>query len=166
MDNPYQAPESELQPLSPEVGEAELLDYIPATTGVRWGAYMLDSLIVVPFSVLLVVVAFMVLGEEVADAIPSQAYGLVTMLPTALVFGLLEGSGWQGSPGKKLLGLRVVTLTGEDLDTSTAIKRNLAKYVGLGFCGLLSFTVLGGEGKSLWDNMAGTRVVRCNPYAG
>jgi len=165
MDNPYQAPTAELGDVPVDVEAVDILDLTPASSWQRFIANFIDSLIVTPFTVGVVVVAFLVLGEETADAIPSQVYGLVTMIPSAIAFGMIEGSSWQASPGKKLLGLRVVRDTGEAVDSSTAIKRNMAKYVGLGICGFLAFSVLGGEGRSIWDNYATTRVMKRNPYA-
>lgn len=165
MDNPYQAPTAELTDIRELGAPVDMLDYTPASSWQRFAANLVDSFLVMPFTVVLVVLAILVLGEDTVDQVPGQAFGFVTMIPSAIGFGLLESSGWQASPGKKLLGLRVVRDDGHAVDASVAIKRNMAKYVGLSFCGLLAFSVLGGEGRSIWDNYATTRVVRRNPYA-
>ena len=167
VDNPYSAPEAELQDLVSEEEVSQFYEHEPAPTGHRFLAYFIDGLIALPMSIGvlggLLLFGTMIMGEAWLDAVPEQIIGFLAAVPSGIVFGLIEGSGWQATPGKKLLGLRVVQLDGRDLDPSTAIKRNLAKYMGLTLCGLLAFSVLGGAGKSVWDNFAQTRVVKRNP---
>jgi len=175
VDNPYKAPEAELKlegtsGLLAAGDELPLDHWIPASTGLRFVGYLIDGAVMVA-----VVFAFSIvagLGLELVgvldavSALPDQVLGFVMMVPVALIFGFLEGSGLQGSLGKKVLGMRVVTTMGGEIDLATAMKRNFAKWLGLGFCGFLAFTVLGGEGRSMWDHVAHTRVVKRNPYAG
>lgn len=170
MDNPYKTPEADL-------GIADLSDFsggpleagapapqwTPAPGGHRWVAYFADSLLIFGSSFALVfVLSFLEeLGSvSVLELVPEQLLGMVFMVPAVFVFGTMEGSSWQGSPGKKLMGLRVVGLHGDDIDLETALKRNAIKWMGLSFCGLLAFTAMGGTGSSVWDRAAGTRVVK------
>ena len=178
MDNPYKAPASELtlndlsDPADAVAADGNfdpLADWTPATSGQRFGAYFIDGFLVTAvvfgLTFALIVLAELAGSPDIVDVVPDQVFGLIVMVPVAVIFGLMESSGMQGSLGKKLLGLRVITVDGRDLDQPTAMKRNFIKFMGLGLCGLLGFTVLGGEGKSLWDNQASTRVVKRNPFA-
>jgi len=171
VDNPYRTPDAELSPVEAEYppGGDVLDQWIPASNWNRLGGYLIDGFVV--FGIVLVLgfalgIALELGGGGAAqfDDVPDQVFGMVMMVPVALFFGFLEGSGLQASLGKKALGMRVVTLSGEELDLATAMKRNFVKWLGLGICGLLAFTVLGGEGSSAWDKVAGTRVVKRNPY--
>lgn len=72
-----------------------------------------------------------------------------------------ELSRWQGSPGKRLLGLKVTDLAGEPLSLSRALLRHAT--------GLLSWLTLNlghavamlpPEKRALHDRLAGTRVLR------
>jgi uncharacterized RDD family membrane protein YckC len=167
VDNPYTPPEAELQDLVVEEKVSGFLEHEPASSGHRFLAYFIDGMIALPVSigvlVALLLLGTLVMGEAWLDAVPEQLIGFLAAVPSAIVFGLIEGSGWQASPGKKLLGLRVVQIDGRDLDPGTALQRNFAKYMGMTLCGLFAFSVLGGSGKSIWDNFAKTRVVKRNP---
>lgn len=173
MDNPYKAPKSELGLLSPASGseDVEPLDkWIPASNGLRLGGYLIDS--VLCFGMIVVFFVVLALGSELFGiesewvfAVPDELVGIATMIPLAFISGLLEGSELQASLGKKVLGLRVVTLSGEDLDVATSMKRNFTKWLGLGVCGLLALSVYRNNGSSWWDSISGTLVVRRNPYA-
>ena len=79
---------------------------------------------------------------------------------------------WQGTPGKKLLGLRITGLDGEGINIFQSFMRHLGFSVFWWICvplmlfiGVLVLAVpvavlwLMGDGRSPWDSMAGTRVV-------
>ena len=79
---------------------------------------------------------------------------------------------WQGTPGKKLLGLRITGLDGERINIFQSFMRHLGFSVFwwlmvplMLFIGVLVIAVpiaalwLMGDGRSPWDSMAGTRVV-------
>jgi uncharacterized RDD family membrane protein YckC len=79
---------------------------------------------------------------------------------------------WQGTPGKKLLGLRITGLDGERINICQSFMRHLGFSVFwwlmvplMLFIGVLVLAVpiaalwLMGDGRSPWDSMAGTRVV-------
>jgi len=82
----------------------------------------------------------------------------------ALYFVGFEGSAWQATPGKRLLGLAVVDLRGQRLGWPQAGARFLA-----GSLSWLSFNLghaLAGwraDGRALHDLIAGTRVVASTP---
>ena len=170
MDNPYKAPTSELEldnfsETGVAIGNLDpLAEWTPASSAQRVGAYIIDGFLMA-FAMVALSVGLVVLGAlagvpEIFELVPEQLLGMIMMLPVAVIFGMMESSSMQGSLGKKVLGLRVITVDGYDLDQQTAMKRNFIKFLGLSICGLLSFTALGGTGKSLWDKQASTRVVK------
>jgi signal peptidase I len=85
------------------------------------------------------------------------AYGLAIVLVQLLYFAAFEGSGLQASPGKLLLGLRVVSNSGDGISFGRALARNTAKSVTatLGFL----FRLLRGRA-AYHDALADTVVLR------
>lgn len=164
-DSPYRPPLAELTDLPPDGAVVDLSDYTPASSWERLGAYLIDLVLVIVGSVLF----GMVLGVLVESFVPHRwlrsLVRLAAIVPTALAFGVIEASGWRGSPGKKVLGLVVLRADGGTMELSRSLKRNFIKYVAINLCFVLAFSVLGGEGRSLWDNSAATRVLKRNPYA-
>ena len=160
MTNPYQPPTAELSSPEQFEGPVDGLALPAASATRRFFAWIIDS--VIPLSV--VVVASLILdvtvSEETFNRIPDKLYGIAIQIPSAFIVARFEGSSWQASPGKKLLGLRVVRLDGGPVAPDVALSRNLSKYISLSICGLLGFTVLREAGNSWWDNRAATRVVR------
>ncbi len=64
-----------------------------------------------------------------AGAWTAQMVGFVTMtLPVTLYFALCESSPMQATLGKRALGLRVESGSGERLSVGTAVLRNAAKF--------------------------------------
>ncbi|RME24414.1 MAG: RDD family protein [Deltaproteobacteria bacterium] len=73
---------------------------------------------------------------------------------------VFESSPWQATPGKKLMGLKVVRSDGSRPGFGTALGRNVAKWVSLNFCWLLGIVVLlDDEARGIWDRVVSTRVV-------
>jgi uncharacterized RDD family membrane protein YckC len=79
---------------------------------------------------------------------------------------------WRGTPGKKLLGIRITGLDGERMNIFQSFMRHLCQSVFwwmlvplMMLVGVAVFAVpiavlwLMGDGRSPWDSMAGTRVV-------
>jgi uncharacterized RDD family membrane protein YckC len=100
---------------------------------------------------------------------------LVIALLAIATFGLFFGYfivfelAWNGqSPGKRLLGLRVIRDGGFPVDAGASVIRNLVRIVeaSLGFYAISAFvTLLSPENKRLGDFAAGTIVVRDNAAA-
>ena len=153
MDNPYKPPSAEFV-LPPAHGRT--LVHPPATALRRGFAAAIDQLL----SILLTAVFMLPLAGETLDELwVSQLLGVGGLLTSSVIFGLLEGSRWQASPGKKLLGLRVIRLDGGPVHRGRALQRNLFKSIGLSACGLIVITVFTSPGRSIWDRATDTMVV-------
>ena len=157
MDNPYHPPESELQPYAFGGDEFGL---IPATDSRRWVAHTVDNLLVIAPILGLAVAVDQIGGNTLSLMLDNGTSGLFIAILSATAYGAMEGSAWQATPGKRLLGLRVVRIDGEPVTMGGAIKRNMAKYLGLSFCGFLALTVIGSNGRGWWDKFADTIVTR------
>ena len=143
MDNPYQPPRAEfVLPSAPE----PTLAHRPATTIRRGLAAAIDQFLSVVITAVLIL-SFS--GETMNELWVSQLLGIGGLLAGSVIFGLLEGSRWQASPGKRLLGLRVVRLDGGPVHRGRALTRNLFKYIGLSACGLIVITVFTSRGRSI-----------------
>lgn len=99
------------------------------------------------------------LGYAILTAIAVIA-GFVLFFGYFIAFELL----WNGqSPGKRLLGIRVIRDGGFPVDAGASVIRNLVRILeaGLGFYAISGFvTLLSPENKRLGDLAAGTIVVR------
>lgn len=104
---------------------------------IRFGAYLID---VVLLWIVLVVVIIVFVGiaaglgagangsqaqNTLAGAVGVFAY-FVAIAVSVLYHVLFRRSGWHATPGKRLLGLHVITLTGEPLSGWRALGRYLA----------------------------------------
>ncbi len=89
-------------------------------------------------------------------------WGLVLALAVFpwLYHALAEASPWQGTPGKRLLGLKVIGPSGRRPSFLRTLPRFVAKLVSLTALGLGGFMILGNHRRqALHDRIAGTRVV-------
>jgi signal peptidase I len=117
-----------------------------ATPGRRLAAYAID----VGAVAIAVVLATHALG------IPS-AFSLAEALGLLFYFAGFEGSRLQGSPGKMLVGLKVVSDSGGPISFRQALARNVAKLPTAG----LGFIVRMIRSRAAWhDLLASTAVVR------
>jgi uncharacterized RDD family membrane protein YckC len=159
MLNPYAPPQTDLEDQRGNPGAVQARVHPPAPLVRRGLAALLDQLLATAITGLLLVPLSMVTPAQTSVWVDGlSALGLILII--GLSFGLLEGSGWQATPGKKLLGLRVIRHTGGRVSRSKALKRNLFKYLGLNLCGLLAITAVNSSGRSIWDRAIGTRVVQ------
>jgi uncharacterized RDD family membrane protein YckC len=86
---------------------------------------------------------------------------VVSLLVMWLYHAICESSSWQGSVGKKLLGIRVTDMYGQRISFGKATGRHFGKLLsgmilGIGFI-MIAFT---GQKQGLHDQLAGTLVVR------
>lgn len=84
----------------------------------------------------------------------------LTVIGVFLYFTVLESSRWQGTPGKRLMGLRVTTLDGGRVGFGRSCARNLLKGLSSNavFSGYFRF-FLSECGQTFHDSEAGTFVV-------
>lgn len=116
-------------------------------------------------------------GSLAANEQPEITVHWARLIPVAamgaLYYIVFPATRWQGTPGKRLLGLRIVTV--EHLPIS--IFQSFARYFCMQVCWLIvfplaamvalfgliavpvAFLILMGGGRSPWDWMAGTMVV-------
>ena len=123
---------------------------------IRFGAYVLDFLIfLIPVAVLMFFLAiFFNMSLEDAEVI----VGLIGFF----VIAAFESSDkMQGTPGKKILGLRIVDTHGETISYGRALGRSLAKVLS-NLILFIGFFMIGWtrEKRGLHDFIAVTYVVR------
>lgn len=134
---------------------------------IRFLAYLIDTLISCAVFVPMGIVLGLILFASGAD--PNSPDSLLLRLSTNglsilagwLYFSLCESSSWQGTVGKKVLGLKVTDLNGHRISFGKATGRHFGKILsglilGIGFI-MIAFTE---QKQGLHDLMAGTLVVR------
>lgn len=145
------------------------LDLPLASVGSRMVAQLVDMML--SLGVGLLVVAFIAAGGIVASVLGSEEGALIALLVGLIALFALQWGWffffewlWEGqTPGKRMLGLRVVTSEGAPPGLWASLVRNLIRIVDLlpGAYGIGAITMLlGREGKRLGDLAAGTVVVR------
>ncbi len=157
------APLPPLPPLSPLPGLPLPPPQAPLTTqyadfGARFGAFLLDSVIVfvIDFLVLLAMI-----GLDNHNNPDGTAVYLVITVINWLYYAFFESSSWMATPGKRALKLRVTDLQGRRIDFGRAIGRNLGKILSGLVLGLGYFAILSSPMKQGWhDKMAGCLVLR------
>ena len=156
--------------------ESIAFDYELAGLGSRFLAVTLDMLIQIICALLLLwgmaalAIRFSA-GESLRTSVPSRtveslAIAVLVLLAFLIFFGyfIIFEVAWNGqSPGKRLVGMRVVRDGGFPIDFISALVRNLIRIVelGLGFYAISAIsTLLSAQNKRLGDFAAGTIVVR------
>jgi len=150
---------------SPHAAPASKQAY--ASFWIRLGAYLIDYALtiglVAVFGALFAIGAVLLVGAE-------QTEGLLTAHPTAINFigtiialtyyAYFAAGPWQATPGKRFCGIYVIRTSGQRVDASFAVLRNLAYLLSalplfLGFA-MIFWT---DERKGLHDMVCGSRVV-------
>ena len=113
-------------------------DLVPASLWRRIGAFGLDYIPIAAYLAALTGVVALLrltplatrLGRVYADPYAGQLAGTLAFdLPVMAYFTLFEASGWEATPGKRRLGLRVVTTTGDRVSLPQAAARTLLKFL-------------------------------------
>ncbi len=121
----------------------------------RFGAYIVDG-------ILLAIVGF-ALGIVVAFAGQGFMVGRIAgMLAGWIYFVYFESSEMQATPGKMVIGAKVVDESGGQISVGTAIMRNIiGKFISM-IVLLIGFIMIGfhADKKGLHDIIAGTRVIK------
>ena len=139
-----------------------------ATFWHRLGAYLIDyiliTLITCPLSILMGVMG--AVAEQSGEAAQAASAGVsVLMYAIAIVAGwlyhaLMESSSWQGTVGKRVLGIRVTDLDGNRINFGRATGRYFGKIISSLICLVGFIMVLFTERKQgLHDMMASTLVL-------
>jgi uncharacterized membrane protein SpoIIM required for sporulation/uncharacterized RDD family membrane protein YckC len=153
-----------------ETPEQVVFSYTVAGIGSRAAAALIDGLVcVVALIVVVLAISFAVGGTSVIGEAASTPWLLAVLflVQFAILWGyyvLWEGLGDGQTPGKRVLGLRVVQDGGFAVSFSASAVRNLLRMVDLqpGFTygvGIAS-AALSSQGKRLGDLVAGTLVVQ------
>jgi uncharacterized RDD family membrane protein YckC len=157
----------------PDAGAAAIGDVQYAGFWVRLLAYIIDVIVLELFSlaigaVLGIVLALAgVLGKIEPPAgsapLPHSFVALFWIIGFALTIGYnvyFNAGTWQATPGKRLLGLYIITVTGEPVSPWLAFGRWLA-YILDGLTLYIGFMMIGWtrEKTGLHDIVCGTRVV-------
>ncbi|MBV8726357.1 MAG: RDD family protein [Candidatus Eremiobacteraeota bacterium] len=155
--------------------ESIAFDYELAGLGSRFLAVILDMLIQIVCALALVwamtALALRFPSESARSSlsdrtVESLAIAIVILLAFLIFFGyfIIFEVTWNGqTPGKRLIGIRVVRDGGYPVDFISSLVRNLIRVleVGLGFYALSAIsTLLSAQNKRLGDFAAGTIVVR------
>ena len=140
---------------------------------IRLLAYIIDVIVLELFSLAIGAVLGIVLAlagaltkiQPVASggSLPHGYVALFWIVGFALTIGYnvyFNAGTWQATPGKRLLGLHIITLTGEPVSPWLAFGRWLA-YILNGFTLYIGFMMIGWtrEKTGLHDIICGTRVV-------
>ena len=146
-----------------------------ATFWHRLGAYLIDyvliSLVTCPIG--MVTGAMSAMAEQSGgDAAQAASAGMTVLLyVVAIVAGwlynaLMESSSWQGTVGKRVLGIRVTDLDGNRINFGRATGRYFGKIISSMICAVGFIMVLFTERKQgLHDMMASTLVLMGAPGA-
>ncbi len=142
--NPYAAPQTD--GLLSMVHSGELWD---ASTGQRFGTFIIDYIGVMCLAMIIGIAMAFAGAMDVIDQSPDYLFGVVIMSLYYIGFEGLLGR----TPGKMLLGTRVVQTEGGRPSMLQIVGRSFARLVPFE-----AFSALGG-GRMWHDSWSGTRVV-------
>lgn len=144
-----------------------------ASFGRRLGAYLLDGMILsFTVSALAATGLFSLFGLEIDlsklsdpaySIMENKGYLLVTFIIGLLYYTILQSSKWQATVGKKIVGIKVVTLEGERISYFTALVRHLVMFFlsSLFYIGFI-MALFTKKKQALHDKLAKTLVVKEN----
>lgn len=132
----------------------------------RVAAYILDSLIMsVVFVPLGIVIGVLMVGGGVDENSPIMSLvnlgtNGISILAGWLYYGFMESSSWQGTIGKRVLGLRVTDMNGSRISFGRASGRYFGKILSGMIC-LIGFlmVVFTEKKQGLHDLLAGTLIL-------
>jgi uncharacterized RDD family membrane protein YckC len=132
----------------------------------RFAAYLIDSILLGLIFFPLGLGLGLMMGATGNNQNPELMLGLngglnmVSLVVTWLYSSLLESSSWQGTVGKKLIGLRVTDLDGRRISFGRATGRHFGKILSGLIC-LVGFIMAAFTEKhqALHDQIAGTLVL-------
>ncbi len=139
---------------------------IPAGFWLRFVAYGIDSLIALPVIGLAMALPYAWESSQVGTELPlTRAAFIISCLLYGLLYpAAMEASSYRGTLGKKMLGLRVVSLAGRQVSFGQGLGRTFAKIISQALFGIGFFMAGWTEKKqALHDKMAGTLVMKRVP---
>jgi uncharacterized RDD family membrane protein YckC len=142
----------------------------------RVGAYLIDFLLItaVTCPIGMAMGAFAAVagrsgddGAQAASLAMQMIVNAISIVAGWLYFALLESSSWQGTVGKKILGIRVADEDGHRIGFGRATGRYFAKIISSLIC-LIGFIMAAFTEKQqgLHDMIAGTLVLQGAPTGG
>lgn len=160
------APFDYRQKLEVETPEHVMLDYEVAGLGSRALAAIIDTGIVVAIEVALTLGVSLVLSRLTGNLTAMTLFILASFLVLFGYFALFEGFRNGQTPGKAMMGLRVIRETGHAITFRDALVRNLIRIADFlpppYLIGAL-FVALHPKARRLGDLVAGTVVIRDRP---
>ncbi len=136
--------------------------------GRRVIAFLLDNIILHAAAVTVTFIGLLIVGYEIGDAAAGlgsmvAAYYLTSVAMNMFYFTWFHGTTGQ-TPGKRLLGLKVVQTSGEPMNLRVAFLRWVG-YLVSGLVLYLGFIWIAFDGrKQGWhDKIAGTYVIKVSP---
>jgi uncharacterized RDD family membrane protein YckC len=152
--------------LNIDTPENVVFGYRLAGIGSRFLAALLDTALIIIIQLLVMLPIFFFIGiQTVADNFTSWVAALLGLLSFLFFWGyyIFFELVWNGqSPGKRLVGLRVVRRDGTPITLSEALIRNLVRIVDLmptGYGVGLTVMFIDAKSRRLGDLAAGTLVV-------
>jgi uncharacterized RDD family membrane protein YckC len=151
-------------------------DLEPAGLGKRFGAVLVDGVLISVFSGILMMVLTQVLlsgiaagGQGASEGLMGSLLGgtavlllLAPMIVFFLYYVILEAH-MSSTPGKKVLGMKIVSDDGGDISGVQSLIRNVLRYVDIFpsayIVGVIAILV-SDENKRIGDMVAGTQVVK------
>ena len=175
LDPKMDEPADKLRDLREELKTARLsvLDVSPKGFSTRALAYILDLIIIFVFDlisgfagglfvVILILIYFFISGRELTFAEESTQFlnFILGLILTIIYFTLFEWF-YGASPGKVLLRMRVVKISGQSLDLKAAFTRGIYRIIDGFVLGLVAYHYMSSSElkQRLGDQKAGTIVV-------
>ncbi len=150
-------------PVVPSPGLPLALPQVSVTTqyagfGERFGAFLLDSVIVFVIDFLIIGV---IVGLDSHNNPDEDFVYLVLTVFNWLYYALFESSAWMATPGKRALGLRVTDLQGRRIGFGRATGRYFGKFLSSLALGFGYWTIPSSPMRQGWhDKLSGCLVLR------
>ncbi len=172
QDNPYQQYYQQYLPdfnSSPDVGGVQTGNVRYAGFGIRFLAWLIDSFILFflsfiigfVFGLVFSFISFSFFSDDLFNLIASFIGYLLSFVTGLLYFTLFWSSKSQGTPGKILLGLKVVDAKGNQISYTTSLIRYLSTILssiplGIGYL----LIIFDSKKQALHDKLASTYVIK------
>jgi uncharacterized RDD family membrane protein YckC len=149
-----------MQTVKIETTQNVVLSYEIASLGDRILAYLIDSLIIVAYVIVVMLVGSLLISELQDDRF--IWVWLIFYLPIFFYHLLFEIFRDGQSPGKQQMKIKVVKLNGSEPSIGAYLLRWILRPIDNGFYGIVAILCItaGGKGQRLGDIAAGTSVIK------